>query len=365
MKLLHSIAAPIAAASIAAGMLVAPTAGASELSATAINNGVELSTISQMTDAVTDSSPEWYQIASTEERIIALNAYSPSMGRDIPLAVITPDGTFGQDRPTIYLLNGAGGAEQDMDWISSGEALEAYADKDVNVVIPMQGAFSYYVDWLDQNLDTPYLQGPQMWETFLLRELPGAIEPTMSASNYRGIAGMSMSATSSLLLAGKAPGFYDAVGSYSGCAATSDFASYTMADITVNRGGASAAQMLGPVGGEYNRANDALVLSEGLRGSEIYVSNATGLAGEREMPGYYIEQGVDPVAASAGAATLIVEGGVIEAATNTCTHNLQAKLNSQGIDATFNLRPTGSHSWSYWQDDLIESWPTFARGFDM
>ena len=53
------------------------------------------------------------------DRVIGLNAYSPSMDLEIPLAVITPDGTFDDSRPTIYMLNGAGGAEQGMDWITA------------------------------------------------------------------------------------------------------------------------------------------------------------------------------------------------------------------------------------------------------
>ena len=80
------------------------------------------------------------------------------------------------------------------------DAVDFYADKDVNVVVPQAGAFSYYTDWLEEP-NGKYLKGPQKWETFLTKELPGPLESRLNASNKRAIAGMSMSATSSLLLA--------------------------------------------------------------------------------------------------------------------------------------------------------------------
>lgn len=362
MKILRRIAAPVAALSLAAGVIAAPVAGASEVTPAQVAGETATATISELDAPISANAPRWRQLTQDNERVLHLQAYSPSMGREIPVAVITPKDNS-EPRPTIYMLNGAGGAEQNMDWISRSPILDVYEDKNVNVVIPMEGAFSYYTDWQDQTTQTRYLNGPQNWETFLTKELPGPIEDYLNASHERGIAGMSMSATSALLLAGLNPGFYDAVGSYSGCAATSDPAGRLMAELTVNRGGGTVDQMWGPMGNPNTYRNDALINAEGLRGSEIYVSNASGLAGASDLPGHYIEQGVDPAAASSGAATLIVEGGFIEAATNVCTHNLKAKLDSLGIPAEWNLRPTGTHSWTYWNQDLWDSWGTFDRAF--
>lgn len=360
MKLLRQIAAPLAALSIAATAFVAPTAGAAEVTPSQLAGDAAPGTITEMTqEEMADSDRKWIQKTIDDDRVQKLKVYSPSMGRDIPVAVITAkDGS--EDAPTIYMLNGAGGAEQNMDWITSGKMREFYEDKNVNVVIPMQGAFSYYLDWYDKTAGTSYIDGPQMWETFLLKELPGPIEERLGANGKRGIGGYSMSATSSLVLPQKAQGFYDVAGSFSGCAATSAPLPWLYGKLTVNRGGAEPEQLWGPMGGEYNRANDGLINAEKLRGTELYISNASGLAGEKDMPGYYVEQGVDPAVASAGAATLIVEGGAIEAATNQCTHDLKAKLDRAGIPAEYNLRPTGTHSWNYWIEDLHKSWPTYA-----
>ena len=109
-------------------------------------------------------------------------------------------------------------------------------------MIPQAGAFSYYTDWVSSP-NNGYLKGPQKWETFLTKELPDALEKHIGGNGKRGIAGMSMSATSSLLLAEHNPGFYNAVGSFSGCAATSRPLPRLYTQLTVNRGGGSADQM--------------------------------------------------------------------------------------------------------------------------
>ncbi|MEV2224159.1 hypothetical protein AB0E01_30365 [Nocardia vinacea] len=36
------------------------------------------------------------------------------------------------------------------------------------------------------------------------------------------------------------------------------------------------------------------------------------------------------------------------------------QLAAAGAPATVNLRPAGTHAWSYWQDDVHQSWPLFA-----
>ncbi|MGO1800357.1 alpha/beta hydrolase [Corynebacterium casei] len=307
------------------------------------------------------------------DHVIGFNASSPSMDMEIPLAVITPDDTFDEKRPTIYMLNGAGGAEQGMDWITATtysdlepeeNIIEFYKDKNVNVVIPQAGAFSYYTDWVESPQSGYLTQEKILWETFLTKELPDVLENEINGNKKRAIAGMSMSATSALVLAEHNPGFYNAVGSFSGCAATSRPFPNMFANLTVNRGGGNTTQMWGPQGGEYNVYNDGLVNANNLRESEVYVSANSGLPGMTDMGSSKIEsQGLS--AAAQGSSTLIIEGGIIEAAANSCTHDLKAKMDSEGIDADWNFRPTGTHSWPGWRKDLSESWPTFARGLGL
>lgn len=313
-----------------------------------------------------------YQYSDNRSKVIPLTAHSPSMDFDVPLAVITPDGTFDSSRPTLYLLNGAGGAEQGMDWITmtaygnypdDENIVEFYSQKNVNVVIPQAGAFTYYTDWLTAPKTNYIPQDNVKWETFLTKELPGPLEDYINGNGKRAIAGMSMSATSSLLLAEHNPGFYDAVGSYSGCAATSTLLPNMYVGLTLERGGATPQQMWGPLGGKYNVYNDALVNANNLKDTELYISTNSGLAGENDFTTSSKIKAFGSDSAFATSSELIVVGGAIEAAMNSCTHDLRAKLERNNIPATYKFRNTGTHSWPGWRADLADSWPVYEKAF--
>ncbi len=350
----------------AAGALVAAlTAGvgtqlpafAAELTPANVAGDAPTAVLSGDVPPLTEESPFWrHAVAETGGRAREVLAWSPSMDRTVPLAVLTAE----PGAPTLYLLNGADGGEGAANWIEQSSVLDFYADKNVNVVIPMAGAFSYYTDWLEEN---PQLGGRQRWETFLTTELPGPMEAHLGAGPQRAIAGMSMSATSSLLLAQHNPGFYDAVGSFSGCAATTSPMGRTYAEITVDRGGGTVDQMWGAPDSPYALHNDALLNAEKLRGTELYISNGSGLAGRWDLPSSPRLTGFDQAQTSEAVATTVGVGGLIEAATNTCTHDLKARLDALEIPADYNFTPTGTHSWGYWEDALADSWPTFARAF--
>ena len=246
----------------------------------------------------------------------AIRVHSEAMDRDIPVAIFyatDEEGERKENAPTVYLLNGAGGSEQDTDWVAQAydELENTYKDSGANVVIPMEGAFSYYVDWAAEppvDTDTnPFFHGKQMWSTFLAHELPQAVEPYMKADEeHRAVAGLSMAATSVLLLAEHNPGFYDAVGSFSGCAATSTPIPWEFVNLTVSRGAPNVMApeyIFGERGSDYNRHYDALVNAADLKGTAVYLSTGTGLAAESDTPGYLKDRlvnkyGVDPDAAS-------------------------------------------------------------------
>lgn len=358
MKIFRNLAASVAVATavVAAPIVASDNAG---IQATA-EAATRKATISPMKVTPDIANKKWYKKAKADRRVKLLQASSPAMnGRQVPLVVIPAKSA---NRPTVYLLNGAGSGDQDTDWISNSGVVDFYSKKNVNVVIPMTGAFSYFTNWKHTPNGT-YLKGPQKWETFMTRELPGPIEDKLNANDKRAVAGMSMSATSALLYAEHKPGFYDAVGSFAGCAETSTPLGYTALRVTTQRGGSTPEKMWGPMGSRTNRYNDALINAKKLRGHKLYVSSATGLADEYSMPGYWMSRGVPPVQASSGVIAPTVEGGAIEAVVNVCTHNLKAKLDKYGIKANYNFRNAGTHSWPGWREDLEKSWPTFAAAF--
>lgn len=350
-----------AATALAAGvaltgtLAVTPAAQAATVTAAQLAGNTPLATVSIGPNY--NVYPKWRNIvASAGSQVQEAWAHSPSMNRDIPLVIIRPADNS-KPRPIVYLLNGGDGGEGSANWIMQTDVINFYRDKNVNVVIPMSGAFSYYSDWVSEN---PSLGGKQMWETFLTRELPVPLQQTLGATEQRAILGMSMTATTTLLYAQHYPGFYDMVGSFSGCAQTNTGLGAFAAELTLNRGDANLQQMWGPTNSPTRLYNDALINAEKLRGQRMYISNGTGLAGINDL--WTTEwTGGD----SSNVAIHVVNGGVIEAATATCTHDLKAKLDHAGIGADWNLRTTGTHSWGYWQDDLRGSWPVIATAFGM
>ena len=289
-------------------------------------------------------------------------ATSPAMGGlEIPLVVIGPEGKKLDETaglPTLYMLNGADGGEGRANWINQSDIVEYYGKNlNANVVIPMSGAFSYYTDWVNKYSKVGY---KPMWETFLTKELPPTIEEALGANGKRAIAGMSMSATSSLNLASHNQGFYDSVGSFSGCASTTKGLAPTFVGITLARGETNVNEMWGGAHSPAALRDDALVNAKNLvEQPNLYVSNASGLVGKHDVLSSERVNGDLPAAM-----TVAVEGGVIEAATNGCTHDLDVKLRSLGKkDATFNFRNTGTHQWGYWQDDLRDYLPVLKKAF--
>ncbi|HAF72292.1 MAG TPA: esterase family protein, partial [Corynebacterium variabile] len=122
---------------------------------------------------------QWvYQEDGTRyNRMEELAVASPSMGnRQIPVVTIRAKENP-ENAPTVYLLNGADGGTGRANWLQQTSAIEFYGNEvgNVNVVIPMAGAFSYYTDW-EQSHPTLDKDGKnvgtrQMWETFLTKEL--------------------------------------------------------------------------------------------------------------------------------------------------------------------------------------------------
>lgn len=291
-----------------------------------------------------------------DARSLRLHVYSAAMDENVLIDVQRPADTS-EPRPSLYLLNGAGGGEDDASWQAKTDALEFLSDKNVNVIQPIGGKWSYYTDWI---ADDPVL-GRNKWKTFFTEELPPLVDGALGTNGVNAIAGLSTSGTTVLALPIAKPGLFKAAAAYSGCAMTSDPVGSEFVRLTVETwGGGNTDNMWGPQGGPEWVANDPYVNAEGLRGMELYISTGTGLPGRHDtLDGPYALPG------SYGLANQLVVGGVIEAGTNFCTHNLQTRLNELGIPATFNFRPDGTHSWGYWKDELKASWPTLARGLGL
>ncbi|MEV6216725.1 alpha/beta hydrolase family protein [Nocardia sp. NPDC051833] len=296
------------------------------------------------------------EVTSVDGRQVTVRIYSAAMAREVSVKVQRP-ADASVPRPALYLVNGAGGGEDTATWEQNTDVVDFLAGKDVNVVMPVGGAWSYYTDWRSTD---PRL-GVNKWRTFFLDELPALVDTMFETTGRNAIAANSMTVTSVLQLAIAKPGLFRSVAAYSGCAQISDPVGRQFVNVVVGTGGGDASNMYGPPGDPEWVANDPVVNAEGLRGTKLYISNGNGLPGEHDKLGdpHLITWG--PV----GLANQIVVGGVIEAATSWCTENLRERLAELDIPATFDVDTQGTHSWGYWQKAFKNSWPLLAEGMEI
>ncbi len=294
---------------------------------------------------------ELTSVEHESDRTVIANVYSPSMDKVIPLRIRTPADSS-EPRPTLYLINGSGGGQGIATWEKQTDVEDFFSDKNINVVTPLLGGYSYYTDWRN---DDPAL-GRNMWTTFLTHELPPVIDTEFGTSGRNAIAGVSMSGTSVLGLATTAPELYEAVGAYSGCAETSTPLGQSYVQAVVRVKGGDPENMWGPVGDPAWIENDPYLQAEKLRGIDLYISSGSGLPGQYERLGSRSVNN-DPI----GLVGQVVVGGSIEAAVNHCTQRMAQRLEELDIPARIDLRPAGTHSWDYWEDDLRNSWPLLSQ----
>jgi diacylglycerol O-acyltransferase/trehalose O-mycolyltransferase len=97
-------------------------------------------------------------VEQVTDRWIKLSVYSPSMDRVIVNDVYRAPGNA--SAPTLHLLNGIDGGLDNKGWF--------FANKNVNVVSPIGGQYSYYTDWI---VDDPAI-GRNKWQTYLPADFP-------------------------------------------------------------------------------------------------------------------------------------------------------------------------------------------------
>ncbi|WP_458686220.1 alpha/beta hydrolase [Nocardia tengchongensis] len=290
-----------------------------------------------------------------EGRTWHLKVYSAAMGRDITVDVQRPVDES-QPAPNLYMLNGLDAGEGTASWAAQTNALGFLADKQVNVIQPIGGRGSYYADWIqaDPNL------GLNKWTTFFTEELPPLLDATLGSTGLNSLAGLSTSGTSVLQLAESKPGLWKSVAAYSGCAQIADPMGKQFVKLAVETwAGGNTLNMYGPADSPLWAAHDPVINAEKLRGTQLYVSSGSGIPLQRDVE-FYTKSAPGIQGDVNLALGMIIEGGV-----NACTHNLQDKLNSLNIPATFQFDPVGTHYWPYWESALHNSWPMLAAGMGL
>jgi S-formylglutathione hydrolase FrmB len=251
--------------------------------------------------------------------------FSPSMGKTIAVEVLHPVGDA--PRPSFYLLDGVtAGAESgyvESTWTQRTDVEGYFADKNVNVVLPIGGLGAYYTDWQQED---PVL-GVNKWETFLTSELPPIIDSVMYGNGRNAVAGLSMGGLAAANLATRYPDLYQSLSVYSSCVDTTDENWYpTVRGVVQSRGG-NADNMWGPFGSEDWVAHNPWLNAEQLRGTQV----------------------------------ILYAGGPLDGPIPVCTVMFRDRLTAMGIPSSLILRPEGMHKWGSWEVAVHDSWPEIAQ----
>ncbi len=277
-------------------------------------------------------------VEPVNDRWVKISVYSPSMDKVIVNDVYKAPGNA--SAPVLYLLNGIDGGLDNKGWFGLTDIQGFFANKNVNVVSPIGGQYSYYTDWV---ADDPAL-GRNKWQTYLTQELPPLINQELKANGRNAVGGLSMSGGSAIDLAIQAPGLYRAAGSYSGCPATSDPNQANQIALSLIPSGANAANMWGPIGGPEWVVHDPSKNAAKLKGVAVYAAAASGAVGavDNLPPDFPTPVG----------------GQLVEGITRDCTQQFADAAKAAGVPVTFVIRPEGAHTWGLFESEMQESWNT-------
>ncbi len=281
------------------------------------------------------------------DRRVALWINSPSMATPIQVQLLLardwnthPEARF----PALFMLDGLRATDEESGWTHDAGAVDFYADKNITVVLPIGGQSSFYSDWLQPDNGRNY-----KWETFLTKELPPLLESQWRTTDVRGMEGISMGGTAAMFLAGRNPNFAKYAASYSGVLTTTTLGmpqaiQYAMHDA----GGFDSTAMWGPPGGPEWESHDPYALADKLKGVSLYISSGNGSIGP-----------FDQASGIPGVSTNYAGMG-LEILSRLTSQNFVTKLAKLSIPAQVNYRPSGTHSWPYWDFEMRQSWPQAA-----
>ena len=282
-------------------------------------------------------------IQHVNDRWDKVSVFSPSMNKVVVNDVFKAPKA---GAPTFYLLPGIDGGD-DLDpggtvapgaksWFGMTDIQGFFANKNVNVVSPLGGPFSWYTDWVND--------GSRQYQTYMTRELPPVINKQYNTSGRNAVGGLSSTGGTAIDYAVQAPGLYRAVGSYSGFPSVSDPDEAQDVALTLSGGGASADAMWGPAGGPLWVAHDPAKNAAKLKGVAIYAAASGGGVGD-----------VDRLPAGFGPN---IAGGFIEGRVADSTKRFADAAAAAGVPVHYVVRPEGSHTWGLFESEMQESWNT-------
>ncbi|WP_233608527.1 alpha/beta hydrolase [Nocardia stercoris] len=245
----------------------------------------------------------------------------------------------------LYVLDGMHATNDVNEWTRQTDIMAQFADDDITLVFPVGGEASFYTDWLRPSAFN-LQRVTYRWETFLTTELPDYLARYGVSATRDGVIGPSMGGSAALTLAALHPGQFAFAGSLSGFP---DLSGPGMPEAVCTSmlavGGYEVDAMWGPPLGPVWRQHDPSELAEQLRGTSLFVSAGSGVPGPEDK--------WDSAIGVAGSLT----GFGLELIARGDSLRFQQRMQSLGIDATWDFPATGVHEWGNWQTRIAEARP--------
>ncbi|MGC4960619.1 alpha/beta hydrolase-fold protein [Gordonia sp. DT101] len=289
----------------------------------------------------------WYS-----DRRVALWVHSPAMNNDIQVQILLARDWWSKPKqsfPQLVTLDGLRAQDDQSGWILNTDIEDFYRDKNVNVVLPIGGESSFYTDWKDGDKGKLY-----RWETFLQKELPPVLEGQWRSTDVRGIQGLSMGGSAAMMLAARNPGYYKYAASFSGILQMTSYGMPQAIQFALRDGGGyDSMKMFGPPSDPAWKEHDPYLLADKLRGTSLYVSSGNGLIGPHDK------------ASDIPMLATNYSGVGLEILSRVTSQQFAIKLNQLGIPGQAVYRPSGTHTWPYWQFEMEQSWPQAAAALGL
>lgn len=245
--------------------------------------------------------------------------------------------------PEVWALDGLRAVDTENGWTIHTNIETFYADKNVNVILPVGGEASFYTDW-----EGPAAGKNYKWESFLLNELPAVLQNGYRSNGQRAITGLSMGGTAAMNLAQHRPDMFNFVGSFSGYLDTTSFGMPEMiSGALVEGGGYEVNNMWGRPINQRWIDNDPKLGIEALKGKTVYVSAGNG-----------VDDFGKPGSVATGPSNEAGKG--LEVASRMTTQTFVDRANKAGVPVIAQFRPSGVHNWPYWQFEMGQAWPHMA-----
>ena len=179
-----------------------------------------------------------------------------------------PDKKF----PEVWALDGLRARDDESGWTIETNILSQYADRNVNLIMPVGGESSFYSDWQKEDNGKHY-----MWETFLTRELIPVMEKAYRSNGQRAVTGISMGGTAAMNLAERNPWAFKFVGSFSGYLDTTTTGMpEAITAAQADAGGYTSSNMWGEPYSQDWIDHDPKLGIENLKDMKVYVSAGNG-----------------------------------------------------------------------------------------